>query len=311
MLYNKKRYYNRYSNKYEYIYEDNNNNRKNYVNRYNVNFNKINNNNDNQTNIFSTIKTEDNILNKNKEKTKFYEELSNYIKSEDINLLLNICTKNPNIPSELKENGNTILHDALILKKNNLFDSIINVFVNFKNEGKKEKLDLSVKNINGDTYINIILFNMLDELKQNIQVDLKYLFLSNIEIIDYYFNMINKLMEMGASIYESNNIGETPLELIYRINISYYDDDNLLISLIKLHKWKSAKLLLKIGGFDINYQNKYGNTALHILTNIINNIYHFGDYQDMELFELVVELLKCGANDKVKNQLNKYPYILI
>ncbi len=116
-------------------------------------------------------------------------------------------------------------------------------------------------------------------------------------------------MNLKADIYIENNEGITICELLLNIDLEYKDNDNLFISLLKLHKWNSAKVILNIGGFDINYQNKYGNTALHIITNIINNNYYIGKISDIILFDLIVILLREGANDRIKNNFNVYPNI--
>lgn len=268
----------------------------------------------NNTVNISIIELNNKILQTNYDniKNKFLSNIKKYIEIDDIDMIKNICIRCPDIINELDYSGNTLFHHILIFKKYDMFGIIFNICMESKKEDGKYYLNPSIKNKDGNTYIHLILFNMLEELerwKKIYESDANYSFMASIQIIDNYLNIVNNLMNLKADIYIENNEGITICELLLNIDLEYKDNDNLFISLLKQHKWNSAKVILNIGGFDINYQNKYGNTALHIITNIINNNYYIGKISDIILFDLIVLLLRSGANDKIKNNFNIYPNI--
>lgn len=192
-----------------------------------------------------------------------------------------------NISKELYESintqdiyGNTYLHYALGYEKikSILFLIKLNVKINILNNNKL-------------CILHILFIKCIKFMKNCDKKAIAYLELSK------------HLISKGADMNLKNIYIPSPLEIINKY-INYQDHHGNTIShfLIKYGKINTVYYLINVMNVNLNLQNNNGETLLHyaILSSIAN-------YDNIEIFNFILFLLKNGAYEYIKDKNGNYP----
>ena len=118
-----------------------------------------------------------------------------------------------------------------------------------------------------------------------------------------YLELSKHLIQKGANIYIKNSNIPSPFEIIGKF-INYQDTNGDTIShyLVKHCKINVLIYLIKNIGIDLNLQNNNGHTLLHYAT-----LYSIKNYENLEIFNFILFLLKNGAYEYIKDKNGNYP----
>jgi ankyrin repeat protein len=206
--------------------------------------------------------------------------------NEDIlNILKDI--ENGNISKELYESintqdiyGNTLLHYALGYEK--IKSVLFLIKLNVKTD---------ILNNNRLSVLHILFIKCVGFMKK---YDFKAI---------AYLEISKHLIKKGADPYIKNINIPSPFYIIKKfINCQDPNGDTILHYLIKKDKISTAIYIIEDIGANINLQNNNGETPLHFaVTNALDN------YENFEMFNFILFLLKNRANENIKNKNGKFP----
>lgn len=178
-------------------------------------------------------------------------------------------------------NGNTILHNAFLYKN---VESIIILL--------KYDVNINIQNLEGNTVLHLALFNFNLAIKN---CDKKAFI---------YIDILKKLITKNGKMYIKNKLNNTPFDIAQLgINIQDNEGNTLLHTLIKRGKIEKSNFLINFLNVNLNIQNIKGNTVLHdACTYVLKN------YDNIDFFYLLFNLIKKGSKENIKNKDGLLPY---
>ena len=155
----------------------------------------------------------------------FYKIIDDIKKGINTNENINMMLQNPKLLNLQDKNGNTILMYICLLKKYDLIYKIINEL-----NSKKIYIELNLKNIKGDTFLEYLFNKSTIHDEYNIK-----------NILNYFSNICD------LNIYFTNEIGLKRYKLINNIHDGVYSE--------LVNKYNILKIKKNIKLFFDNYRN--------------------------------------------------------
>lgn len=227
-----------------------------------------------------------------------FEKISQFIREENIDKIFKHLRSNPFIARQIDLFRNSLIHVALINKK----DSFVKLLLDF----------FKIKNNNG----NLVNFLNL--------INLKGLSPLHIAVRNGNLQSVLLLLQNGADPFLQTSNNKTSFEiaakfgfadiLCYLFEITNLKDDSILISLIREIPFKKnvdvAKVILKQSK-GLILKDESNNNPLHILARVViplNTQDQFSEENYEKLIEIISLFINAGYSITEKNDLGVTPY---
>lgn len=207
---------------------------------------------------------------------------------EMINSIIDILNyiETTNIPDQVlnyilitDNNKNTLLHQAI----ENEFTKTVGIIIN-------KNVNFNIQNEEGNTALHLII-KKIDEWSQEF----------NYKLINYLYYM-KSMIEKGSNLNIINKEGKSGYYLMknYLEKQDYYGN-TILHMLIGNEYLFIFKFLVEKFKPNLDLQNNYGDTVLHIASILYSN------NCNMEFLTIINLILKNGASEFISNKLNILP----